>query len=75
MTKRILAYIDAMPPAISGQAGHNATWAVACALVRKFGLSESQAMPYMEHYNERCQPSWTTRELRHKLASANRRSY
>ena len=73
MTNRILAYVDAMPAAISGRGGHNATYAVACVLRAKFGLSEKAAMPYMEHYNERCAPPWTQKELRHKLASVNRR--
>ena len=67
--KHILAYIDAMPPAISGSGGHNATFAVARVLRRKFGLSPTDAFKYMQHYNQRAQPPWTDAELRHKLAS------
>jgi hypothetical protein len=73
MTKRILAYLNAMPPAIAGQGGHNATYAVARALRLKFHLSTQAALPYLQHYNQRCQPPWSDGELLHKLASVPQR--
>lgn len=69
---RATKYVDAMPPAISGSGGHNATFAVAIALRHGFDLSEDEAWPILLDYNKRCAPPWTEKELRHKLASANR---
>lgn len=71
---RILKYIDKCPPAISGQGGHNRTFAVACALIQGFALSVQEALPYMEEYNRRCVPEWRHKELMHKLSDAAKRS-
>jgi hypothetical protein len=68
-TERAAAYVAAMPPAISGQGGHQATFAVASALIHGFALSEEQAWPICE-YNARSSPPWNETELRHKLADA-----
>jgi hypothetical protein len=68
---RIERYVDACPGAISGSHGHDATFKVALALVRGFDLSPLEAMPFLQRYNQRCEPPWTIRELRHKLDSAN----
>jgi len=68
---RALAYLDSMPPAISGQGGHNATYAAATALVHGFGLPQDRALELLlSHYNPRCQPPWTEKELRHKVEDA-----
>jgi hypothetical protein len=67
---RARAYIDKMPPAVSGQHGHDATFRVAISLVHGFGLSESDAMTIMEEYSARCSPPWSRKELEHKLSSA-----
>ena len=37
-------YVRQCPPAISGQGGHTATFRVAVALVRRFGLGEADAL-------------------------------
>jgi hypothetical protein len=62
-----------MPDAISGADGSGATFAVACKLV-EFGLSSNDAWPLLLEYNQRCQPQWSERELRHKLDDAFRRA-
>jgi hypothetical protein len=67
---RIRGYLAKCPPAISGQRGHDATFAVACALVLGFGLSPDEAYPYLAEWNITCQPPWTEKELRHKLTDA-----
>jgi hypothetical protein len=67
---RAQAYISAMPAAISGRHGHDATFAVAKRLMHDFALSEPAAWPIFLDYNARCQPPWSERELRHKLHSA-----
>jgi replicative DNA helicase len=72
---RARRYIEKMEPAISGQGGHNATWAVACKLVHGFGLSDSDAMSILlSDYNPRCQPPWSKRELEHKVRQARGRA-
>lgn len=69
--RRAAAYLDAMPPAISGEGGHNATYAAATAMVHGFGLSPDAAMRLLvEQYNPRCVPPWSERELEHKVADA-----
>lgn len=69
---RARAYVAAMPAAISGQGGHNATFAVACALVKGFNLSVDQARPLMDEYNGRCDPPWSAKQIEHKLDQAAR---
>ncbi len=63
-------YLRQCPPAISGQGGHMATFRMAVALVRRFGLCEADALAAMQDWNRTCQPSWSDAELRHKLTSA-----
>jgi hypothetical protein len=67
LAERIEAYVDACPPAISGQGGHRQTFTVAVGLIRGFDLTIEQALPYLERYNARCEPPWTTKELLRKL--------
>jgi len=70
LTDRARRYIEAMPPAIAGQNGHQAAFAAAVALAYGFALSDVEAWPILADYNARCTPPWTEPELRHKLASA-----
>jgi hypothetical protein len=65
-------YLDKVPPAVSGQGGHNQTFRAACVLVQGFSLSPEDAMPLLKEWNERCQPPWTEKELRHKLQGAEK---
>ena len=68
------AYLAKLPPAISGQGGHPATFRAACECVR-FGLGDGDAMRLLEDWNRsHCQPTWTEKELRHKLADARRKA-
>jgi hypothetical protein len=61
-----------MPPAVSGNRGHDATFAVALALCHGFALSKAQALPIMREFNARCDPLWSEKELEHKLHSAGK---
>lgn len=71
---RAAAYISKMPPAIAGNGGHRATFAVACRLV-EFGLSFDRALPLMLAWNQtHCQPRWTEADLNHKLVDAFKRT-
>jgi hypothetical protein len=69
---RARAYVRSMPPAVSGQRGHDTTFRVAIALVRGFALSNAEALPILEEFNARCVPPWSERELEHKLHDAAR---
>jgi P4 family phage/plasmid primase-like protien len=69
--RRAAAYLDAMPPAISGRGGHGRTYAAATALVHGFGLAPETALQLLlDRYNPRCGPPWTEKELRHKVEDA-----
>ena len=59
-----------MPEAISGEGGHNATFAVACTLVQGFDLDYDDALTLLVEYNERCEPPWLLAELEHKVSDA-----
>ncbi len=71
---RARAYVAAMPPAISGQGGHNQTFAVACALIIGFDLDEENAFVLLSEYNERCDPPWMEQELWHKIKDATKQT-
>jgi hypothetical protein len=70
MVRRARAYVAKIPGAVSGQNGHRATFRVACILILKFGMSAQEAWPLLLEFNERCEPPWTEKELRHKLEDA-----
>ena len=70
--ERIAAWLDAIPGAISGSGGHNQTFRVACALFNGWGLSESETLHWLEHYNQKCNPLWSASELKHKAADATK---
>src|SRR5262249_26876118 len=70
LRERIERYVDACPPAVSGQNGHDQTFRVACILVQGFDLSPDDAYSFLARFNQRCEPSWSERELRHKLCDA-----
>lgn len=71
--ERAIAYLATLPPAIQGQRGSDAAFKAAVHLVRGFGLDEAAALQLLEqHYNPRCQPPWSPRELAHKVKSATK---
>lgn len=69
---RARKYVEKMPPAISGQGGHDATFAVARKLVQDCELSDSEAWSVLCEFNQRCVPPWSEKELQHKLKSAQK---
>ena len=70
VVERARKYLATLPPAISGQNGHGATFRAACILVIGFELGKPEAMELLREYNRRCKPPWTDRELEHKIDSA-----
>ncbi len=72
--RRARGWLQCVPGAVSGQGGHNATFRAALGLVRGFDLPEDVALALLAEWNERCEPPWSERELRHKVESATRAS-
>ena len=72
LIERARRYLAKMPPAVSGQHGHDQTFAVACILVQGFGLAVADAAPLFAEYNARCSPPWSEPDLAHKLTDADR---
>jgi len=69
--RRAAAYLDRIPPAISGSGGHGQTYAAATAMVHGFGLDAEAALRLLaDRFNPRCEPPWTEKELRHKVTDA-----
>jgi hypothetical protein len=69
---RAKRYLAALPPAITGQHGDLHTFRVCCRLVRGFALSDEEALNLLRHWNRRCEPPWSERELTDKLSRARR---
>ena len=67
---RARKYLTRIPPAISGQGGHNATFYAACVLVLGFGLDRNDALSLLGEWNGGCNPPWSDRELEHKIDQA-----
>lgn len=67
---RARKYLAKLPPAVSGQGGHDATFHAACVLVIGFGLGRSQALQLFQEWNECCDPPWSEKELEHKVDDA-----
>ena len=70
---RAVAYLDAMEPAVSGSGGHNTTLSAARAVVYGFDMGPEAGFDLLAaHYNPRCVPPWSDRELRHKCSEADK---
>ncbi|MFN9132653.1 MAG: bifunctional DNA primase/polymerase, partial [Phycisphaerales bacterium] len=69
--RRAAAYLDRIPPAISGSGGHSQTYTAATAMVHGFALDPEAAFSLLwDRYNPRCDPPWSEKELRHKVTDA-----
>lgn len=68
--ERARAYLAEVPPAISGQGGHNQTFRAACVLVLGFDLPEADAFCLLSEWNRGCQPPWSDGELLKKIRDA-----
>lgn len=72
LLRRAWNYIDKMPRSISGQGGHTAAFNVARKLIKKFELSDHDALSLMRRWNEGCQGPWDDKDLVHKITSARK---
>ncbi|HWQ08619.1 MAG TPA: DUF927 domain-containing protein [Holophaga sp.] len=69
--RRAERYLDSLPPAIAGQAGHQATFDAALKTITGFDLCQEEALVLMQdRYNPRCVPPWALDELKHKVTDA-----
>jgi hypothetical protein len=69
--ERAARYLSKMPPAVSGEHGHDKTYRVACVLMLGFALSVDEAWPVIAEWNQGCNPPWSDADLRRKLDQAN----
>lgn len=68
--QRAIAYVKVMPEAISGRNGSAAALKAANKLY-EFGIDRETAKRiFTEHYNPRCQPEWSEKEIDRKLDAA-----
>jgi hypothetical protein len=73
---RAVAYLEKCAPAISGQRGHDQIFEVARAIVYGFNLGPEVGFDLLaKHYNPRCVPPWSEKELRHKCADADTKPF
>jgi putative DNA primase/helicase len=71
--RRAIAYLRTLPPAISGQGGHDKTFAAARVVAWGFDLGAEVAFQILkQHFNPTCQPEWSDTELWHKVSDADR---
>ena len=69
---RARAYVEKMGPSVEGNHGDDHAFRVAAALIRDFGLEESQAWDILQDWNRTCDPPWTDRDLQRFLRSAEK---
>lgn len=69
---RARKYLAKIPPAVSGQGGHNATYHAACVLVVDFDLTKDEAFALLSDWNQTCDPPWSEYDLRHKIEDADK---
>lgn len=73
--ERARRYVQKCDPAVSGQAGHNQTFHVACVLVHGFDLADADALTVLREWNGSCAPPWSEAELIHKIKTARSASH
>lgn len=71
---RARAYLAKVPPAVSGQHGHDQTFKAACSIVEGFDLDTDAAYALLSEWNQACQPPWSEKELRHKIEDADKKA-
>ncbi len=70
LLKRAWEAVYALGPAVEGQGGHDHTFRVTRILIDDYALSEEEAWPLLEAWNNGCVPPWSQDELLHKLEDA-----
>ncbi len=68
--ERARRYLSKIPPAVSGQKGHDQTFHAACVLIIGFNVDESLASSLLSEWNSGCLPPWSDKELSRKINQA-----
>lgn len=63
-------YVAKVPGAVEGAGGDNATYVLACRLVRGFNLTDDEALDLLRVWNQGCTPSWPDTDLLAKVKHA-----
>lgn len=71
--RRAKAYLDKLPPAVSGESGHNTLWNAVAHMLVGFSLDPVVARRMIDEYSKRCVPPWSEREIDHKMKSVAER--
>lgn len=72
LCRRASKYMAKVPPAISGQRGHDQTFKAACILKCEFGLTDPEAISVLAEWNRTCLPPWEEYDLKRKLREAGK---
>jgi len=64
------AYARKVPPAVSGEHGHDVAFATAVRILRGFALAEEDALLVLGEWNASCRPPWGARDLHRKVREA-----
>jgi predicted P-loop ATPase len=67
--RRARGYIAKVPGAVAGSSGHTATFNAVASVMVGFDLSEAEARPIIDEWNQTCSPPWSEKDLDHKFAS------
>jgi hypothetical protein len=67
-----IRYLAKVDPSVSGQGGHDAALWAARVVVLGFDLGPDVGFELLwAHWNDRCTPPWSEKELRHKCSEAH----
>lgn len=64
-------FINSAAPAVEGQGGDNATFALAARITRDYAISPHTAFDLMQEWNQRCIPPWEADDLYNKIVNAS----
>lgn len=72
--RRAAVYLEKIPGAVSGESGHTATFNAVAHVMFGFDLDDATTRRLiLDHYNPRCTPPWSEKEIDHKISSVAER--
>lgn len=76
LEERVIEYLEKCAPAVSGDDGHGKLFEIAREVVYGFNVGPEVGFRLLwDHYNPKCLPPWTERELQHKCEDADTKPY
>lgn len=68
------AYLEKMPPSVSGMGGHDALLTACYRMLVDFALTPTETFNQIEgHFNDRCDPPWNDNDIIRKIEEVHRR--